>query len=773
MKVFKITLILIILFVVLCLINLSVWLYYLDQDIQKKIQVKKFALPVQFFASPTKFFAGQKIPLKEIISEFQKQNYRKREKNQTILSGDYAVLNQQECLLRLSSQVEGLRSCIIFKKKAAQNSPIYTILYGSILLNQLQSDILNITVKKTADRILQIYKADIPYRDHIELEPQIFAQYYGQQPILRKVVPLSDIPMHCLNSVLSIEDANFLDHQGISFIGILRAFVKNIMAGKILQGGSTITQQFVKNYFLTHEKTFKRKLTEIAMAFLLELRVKKDDILEMYLNIVYMGQLGSFEIRGYHTASRYYFGKDIQNLDLHECALLAAIINSPGRYNPFTHKKEAQERRSIVLKKLLEFNYISSSEFKEADQEPLPEKPHIRPNRSVSFFIEAAKQQIKNLNLKIEEGLNIFTTLDLKAQTIAQDSIQKNLNSIEQTRRLKKTNKKLEAVLVAADPQTGFVQAVVGGRDFRKSQFNRAYQSKRPIGSIVKPIVYLTALTRKGSLSFTPLTVLEDKKFTITYPGGKWSPKNYQNRYFKSIPMYYALMRSLNAATANLGVQLGLDHITQMANRLGIASVLKPLPSLTLGTWELSALEVLQVYCTLATLGKYSELTFLTKIENAQGELIYKYSPEFKQVVDAKFVAQLVDMMKQVVVNGTAKGALRRGLYFPVAGKTGTTNDTKDSWFAGFSPFHTAVVWVGYDDNTSSGLTGASGALPIWTEYMLKFASQYSPEDFPHVKGLEKKHISIEMQKSLGIPQDSLIPFLELTLLESINIDSK
>ena len=770
MKTFKIILALIILLIVLCSINLSFWLYHLDQDIQQKIQGQRFASPVQFLANPTKFFSGQKILLKEITSELKKQNYRKRDKNQTILSGDYAVLNQQECLSRLSDQIEGLRSCIIFKKKAPQNAPIYTIVYGSILINQLQNNTLSITIEKTADRILQIYKANIPYESHIELEPQVFAQYYGQQPILRKVIPLSDIPTQCLNSVLSIEDAKFLEHQGISFIGILRAFIKNITAGKILQGGSTITQQFVKNYFLTHEKTFKRKLTEIAMAFLLELRVKKDDILEMYLNIVYMGQLGSFEIRGYHTASRYYFGKDIQNLELHECALLAAIINSPGRYNPITHKQEALERRLTVLKKLLEFNHISSSEFKEASQKPLPDKLYITPNRSVSFFVEAVKQQIEDLNFEIEDGSNIFTTLNLKAQRIAQDNIQKVLNSIEKRRNLKKTNKNLEAALVAADPQTGLVQAIVGGRDFRRSQFNRAYQSKRPIGSIVKPIVYLTALTRKGSSSFTPLTILEDKKFTITYLGGKWSPNNYQNRYFQSIPMYYALIRSLNAATAHLGVQLGLDHITEMASRLGVSSVLQPLPSLTLGTWELSALEVLQVYCTLAALGKYSKLTFFTKIENSQNEMIYQHIPEQKQVVDDKSVAQLVSMMKQVITNGTGRGALRRGLYFPIAGKTGTTNDTKDSWFAGFSPFHTAVVWVGYDDNTSHGLTGASGALPIWTGYMLQFASQYPTEDFLHIEGVEKRHIDIETQKALGIPEDSVIPFLELTLLESTNI---
>ena len=749
--------------VLFCGIPLGLWLYALDQDIQKRLKGNRFASPVQFFARSMEFFVGQRLPFEDILKHLEQQNYQKQEA-EALLPGHYKVLNPPECSASLSDQwIEGLTFCVVFKKKDLHNLH-YTIAYGlPSSVESLQND--------TSDRILRIYEGNTPIKEgeSIPLEPQIFAQYYGQQPILRQVIDISDIPLHCVEATLAMEDASFLEHRGISFIGMLRALMKNVKSGRILQGGSTITQQLVKNYFLTPDRTFKRKLTEIAMALLLEYRAEKDDILETYLNIIYMGQLGSFEIRGFHTASQYYFGKNIGNLQLHECTLLAAIIRSPGQYNPLTYPQRALKRRAIVLDRLLKLNRITEAQAKVAKQAPLPEKPGIQPNRSVSFFIAAIKQELKNLNIDMTAGMNIFTTLDRKAQQLAQDSVQKNIKAIEE--KASQTDQRLEVALVAADPQTGFVKAIVGGRDFGQSQFNRAYQSQRQIGSIIKPIVYLTALDNVGSTRFTPLTLLEDKKVTIKYPGGQWSPRNYQNKYLQSVPMYYALARSLNAATAHLGVQVGLDNITKMTQALGISSDLQPLPSLTLGAWEMSPIHVLQIYSTIANLGQYTPLTLLTKIENSQGKMLYQHSPDVKQVVASQSVAQLLSMMKQVVQSGTGRSILRRGLLFPVAGKTGTTNDMKDSWFAGFSPFHVAVVWVGSDDNTSHGLTGASGALPIWTDYMLSFASQYPEEDFPYVEGTKSQTIDLLAQEALGIPQEHLVSFLELVFLESTNME--
>ena len=767
MKTIKIIFYLTTLLAVLAVIWLCFWFYALDQDIQKRLEGRRFVLPIQFFASPAKLFTGQQIPFSELLQILEQHNYQKQDTEEVLISDHYKVLSPSDCFAEISYQwIEGLQFCLIFKKKNFIELH-YTIAYGK---SRNPSAFLSESSKKQTGRILQIYEGDhrLLAEQSIALEPQIFAQYYGQQPILRKVIHLADIPRECIDATLAIEDAHFLEHRGVSFMGMIRAFVKNLQSGRILQGGSTITQQLIKNYFLTSERTFKRKLTEIAMAILLEYRAEKEDILETYLNVLYMGQLGSFEVRGYQKASQYYFGKNIRDLKLHECSLLAGIIRSPGRYNPFHHPERALERRQIVLNRLLDLKKITASQMQEARKQPLPERPGIQPNRSISFFIETVKQELKKLNIQMEAGMNIFTTLDLRAQQLAQESLQKNLKIIEE-----KTSKKqrLEVALVAADPKTGFVQAIVGGRDFRQSQFNRAYQSKRQIGSIVKPIVYLTALNHEGSVIFTPLTLLEDKKVTIKYQGMQWSPRNYRNRYFQSIPMYYALSMSLNVATAHLGVQIGLDHITRMMQRLGASSELKALPSLLLGAWELSPLEVLQIYSTLANLGQYSKLTFIIKVENAQEDMLYRYVPDRRQVVNAQAVAQLLSMMKQVVQSGTGRGIVRRGLVFPVAGKTGTTNDMRDSWFAGFSPYHVAVLWVGYDNNTSSGLTGASGALPIWTDYMLAFASQYPDEDFPYVEGTKSRTIDLFTQESLGVPQDRLTSFLELTFPESINIE--
>lgn len=767
MKIFKIALCFIILIGVLGLIKLFLWLSALDKDIQKRLANKRFAPPAQFFAQPMKLFVGQNIWLSDILKELHLQNYQQQDqKIQDLLSGHYQVLTPSQCFEELSFQwIEGLASCLIFRKTHPE-SPIYTIVYGDTPLENKP--------QKTNHRILHIEKDGVTLskEDFIELDPQIFAQYYGNQPILRQVIDLEDVPQNCIQAVLAIEDADFFDHLGISFTGILRAFLKNIRSGQILQGGSTITQQLVKNDFLTHKRSFQRKIKEIAMALLLEYRANKHDILETYLNILYMGQLGSFEIRGYQKASQYYFGKHVENLQLHECSLLASLISSPGRYNPFTHPNRALKRRTSVLDRLLEQQQITEQQVQEAKKQPLPKHPSLEPNRSVSFFIEAARQTLKNLNIdtNTNEGLNIFTTLRMKAQMVAQDSLQKTLKEIEA--KTKKTNQRLEAALVSADPKTGFVQAMVGGRDFRQSQFNRAVQSQRQIGSIVKPIVYLTSLNQKTASPFTPLTLLEDKPFTIKYPGGQWSPKNYQNRYFRSIPMYYALARSLNSATAHLGIQVGLNNIAKMMRLLGGISELKPLPSLTLGTWELSPLEILQVYSSLANLGAYIKLTLIAKIENLEGDILYQHVPYPTQIVDRRSVAQLIGMMKQVMRSGTARGVIGKGLLFPVAGKTGTTNGLRDSWFAGFSPFHVAVVWVGYDNNKSSGLTGASGALPIWADYMLNYAFEYPNEDFPYVEGTKDYLVDLMTQEALGVPQEHLAPLLELTFLESTDIEA-
>ena len=727
------------------------WLFQLDQTVQRRLEGKKFASPVAFYSSPKKVFKGQKVPFNSLISTFKRMKYRARKPNDALAPGDYVVWYADECRLVLQHNfVEDTERCIGFKKlKPLENDvdskpeTLFVIAYGSL------------------DIVYEVFAGNPPEpATVIELEPELFAQYYGEKPIIRTVVDLGDVPAICLNALLSIEDSQFLEHKGVSPSGIFRALIKNIKSGRFAQGGSTITQQLVKNYFLTPERTLKRKVKEMGMAFVLENRATKDEILETYLNVIYMGQLGSFEIRGYQAASEYYFGEKLENLELHQCALLAAIVNSPGLYNPFKNPERAARRKSKVLTQMITNNIIDIKEAQRAEAKPLPKAPFVTLKKPAHYFVESVRKEISNLGLDIESGLKVFTTLNVEAQTAAQNAVTKHLERLESWYKSLKekadSGKHLEAALVAADPTTGFVEALVGGRNFRKSQFNRATQSRRQIGSIVKPLVYLSAFDQvdESGRDYNPFTLIPDEPFEVKYDGQTWSPKNYTGKFHGSVPMYYALQNSLNSATAQLGLRVGLGTVVENAHALGIQTELATLPSLTLGAVELSPFEVLQVYSTLARQGEYSKLTVLRRVEDLDGHVLYQHTPDREQVVEKKSAAKVLGMMEQVIYGGTGRGVRKRGFLHPAAGKTGTTSDTRDAWFGGFTPLQAAVAWVGYDDNSSHGLTGASGALPIWTEYMKSFASQFPPIEFDWPEGTEVRAIDVETQIALGVPSD-------------------
>ena len=569
-----------------------------------------------------------------------------------------------------------------------------------------------------------------------ELEAELFAQYYGDKPILRRTVTNAEIPVACRHALLAIEDANFYEHGGISIPGLARAVLKNLKAGGYAQGGSTLTQQLVKNYFLSSEKTMRRKVKEIAMAVLVEGRISKDDIFETYVNLIYLGQNGPFEIRGFGAASDYYFGSSLSDLDLPQCALLAAVVNSPGLYNPFTKVDNARARRAKVLDHMVEQNYISSEQAAEAKLAALPKQTNRALTEPAPYFVQAVRREIAEIGLDESEGLKVFTTLNLRAQEAAHLAVRQGLDRIETTqptvKKLKAAGKNLEAVLISADPKTGEIQAIVGGRSYNATQFNRAIDGHRQIGSVMKPFVFLTALNsedEKGSL-YGPTSILPDKPFTHSYQGQKWSPKNYDGKFFGDVPMYFALKESLNSATAWLGLRVGLDNIIETARAAGMTSPMQPVPSLTLGAFELYPREVLQAYTTLANLGDHVQLRTIHRVEDATGSSLHETGIDRENRIDSTSAAVLVGMMKQTIQSGSARSALLNGFTNPAAGKTGTTNDKKDSWFAGFTPFHTAIVWVGYDDNTSHNLSGASGAVPIWTQYMKSYGVSFPAEDF-------------------------------------------
>jgi penicillin-binding protein 1B len=741
------------------------WVLRLDQNIRTRFAEKRFAPPVEFYSAPEYVRAGSTFPSNYFAALFARNNFRPREFGQPIQAGDYSQWTGEQCRSILpvaapppisaapmgintetttptANTADEITRCLAFRNSSTR------------VVTEVQ-----IIALAESGRIHSVYAGAPPQGiEQLEVEPELFAQYYGDTPILRKVVALGSVPTTCLNALIGIEDAKFLEHPGVSLTGLMRAIFSALKPGTRAVGGSTITQQLVKNYFLTDERTLKRKLTEIPMAFLVERHASKDEILETYINLIYMGQNGPFQVRGFAAASEHYFGKPLGELDLPQCALLAGVLNNPGHLNPFNSPERALKRRAKVLDRMLENNLLDAETAAQAKAAPLPSRPTRNLTEPAPYFVQAVRRDLRARGVDEAEGLRVFTTLNLRAQEAAHQAVRSGLDRLETSyahlKKLKAQGKNLEAVLVSADPRTGAVQALVGGRGYLVSQFNRATDSHRQVGSVMKPFVYLAAfesLTNDGK-PFTPLTQVLDEATTHKYEGQSWTPRNYEGTYNGSVPVFFALKESLNAATANVGVQIGLNNVIDSARRLGVTSNIAPVPSLTLGAFELSPLEVLQSYSALAALGHKTPLSLIWRLETLSGGELYQLLPEPLEVIATDTTSVLVGVMKQTLVSGTGRGARLAGFSHPAAGKTGTTNDKKDAWFAGFTPYHTAVVWVGYDDNTSLNLTGGTGAVPIWTNYMKSYGASFPSEDFVWPEGVEKVELSPEQQQAFGVP---------------------
>lgn len=712
-----------------------------EKDLEERLKSKKFLNPTIFYAAPVALKKGYVLPKEELAQYFARQNFRARINGQRILYGDFFWGNSIECRAMIPEVELQYESCLLFAKKQVLTS------------TDTEAEIQVYQIFMMADfRILEIRINGRPESiPGVELDPEILAQYLNSEPIMQEPVEIKDLPTNCPNAIMAIEDAQFLEHKGYSIKGTLRGVLAPLLKGKKPQGGSTITQQLVKNYFLTNERSVRRKAEELIMSMLIEKKMTKDEILETYMNIIYMGQNGPFQIIGFGSASQFYFSKKVSDLQLEECALLAAILNGPGVYNPFTKVEKTLARRNLVLSKMQELKLISDAEFAAASAKPLmsQRRPSLA-SETAPFYLDAVRKQLKKLNIPAE-GARIQTGLNLELQQKAQESLQTHLANLEKENKKLAENKKkglsLEGVVISTEQQTGIVDVLVGGRSFRMTQFNRALDGHRQVGSIFKPMVYLTALqnikTEEGFVEasglgklfgshrpFSPLTPIKDESFVWTMNKRKWSPENYAKKFFGPVPMYYALKNSLNASTALLGQTVGLDGIIDTAKKLGAYSELKPFPSLTLGAFEMYPIEALQIYSTLANLGKKVNLSFIKRVYNFKGEMIYEYVPTPESVFDEVTTSVLIGILKQNPISGTAKSLANSGIDIPIAGKTGTTNDYKDTWFIGMTPMKTALVWVGYDQNGVTGLTGGSGAVPVWGQFMKSALRDHPKIDF-------------------------------------------
>ena len=574
------------------------------------------------------------------------------------------------------------------------------------------------------------------------LEPEVVGGLYDTTWEERREVKLADLPPLLTRAVILTEDRRFYDHGAVDAVGILRAALANVRSGEVVQGGSTLTQQLVKNFFLTNERTMDRKLRELAMAVLVDRRYTKNEILEAYLNEIYLGQNGPQGIFGVWEAAAFYFARGPQQLTIGEIALLAGMIRAPNVYSPYRNPARARERRDVILGLLRDEGAVTGAEYESARAEPIRSEPPGGAGNAAPYFVDFLRAELQATypaELLNSRGLGIFTSLDLQTQQQAVGAVRDGLAVLEQRYpRLaaRPDGQRLQAALVALRPQTGGVVAMVGGRDYATSQFNRATQAHRQPGSVFKPFVFLAAFdaAQRGGEPLTPTTVLRDEPFDWHYDGQVWRPDNYGGRYLGNVTARSALEQSLNSATARLAERTGLPAILETARRAGIASPLPSVPSVVLGAAEVTPFEVAQAYATIANQGLRAEARAVSKMVDRQGQVVDRRPLAVERAASAEAAFLTTSLLKGVLERGTGRAARAQGFTRPAAGKTGTTNEARDAWFAGFTPDLVAVVWVGFDDGTPLGLTGGEAALPIWTAFMRQATAAVPPADF-HAPG--------------------------------------
>jgi penicillin-binding protein 1B len=558
----------------------------------------------------------------------------------------------------------------------------------------------------------------------VPLDPELVGAYYGADREQRELVRIEELPPHLVDAVLAVEDRRFERHRGIDWRRVAGAMWANVRAGDIRQGGSTLTQQLVKNFFLTPERTLSRKLHEAVMALLVEARYEKEAILEAYLNEIYLGQRGPTGIHGIGEAARYYFGKPASTLDVAESALLAGLIQSPNAISPYRHPDRARARRDLVLDLMRQQGRLGEAEYEAAVAEPLALAPPTVEPRESRYFLDALRRELPSAydhELLTSGGLTIHSTLDLRLQQLATEALRQELAALEKAHPALRPSggQRLQGCVIALRPQTGEVLALVGGRSYGESQFDRCTQARRPAGSAFKPFVYLAALEAGGGTpAITLASFLEDTPLTLETPAGPWQPANYDHEFHGRVPVREALERSFNVATARLGQQVGIERVVDMAHRLGITSPLPPVPSLALGAADLSPLELARAYATIANGGVRPEVRTFEDLVDANGEVRERRAIAFERVLDPATSFLGVSLLAGVVDRGTGRALRSGGLTGPVVGKTGTSDDSNDAWFAGFTPELVVVVWVGFDEPRGMKLPASRLALPVWLHFV-------------------------------------------------------
>lgn len=556
-----------------------------------------------------------------------------------------------------------------------------------------------------------------------------------QERAKQRPVALSAIPAPMVQAVLSIEDRRYYYHPGIDPIRMAGAVLSSLTGrSSRISATSTLTQQLVRNVFIpqldgwtlkaARERSTRRKVLEVWMSLILTQRATKDQILEMYLNAVPLGQRGSFSIVGVNEAARLFFGKDVSNLSIAEAATIAGVIQSPSALSPFTNPARCRERRDVVLRAMADAGFITTGQSEHAIAEPLTIVPRAleaeAPN-FVDYVSQTIADDYPGLTTTGSEPVEVFTTLDLHLQRVAQDAVRAGLTSVDKLLSRRRRIGKAEAALIAIDPKTGDILAMVGGRSYNQSQFNRALAARRQPGSVFKPFVYLTAFedaATKGETDMTPATLVDDSPTTWEFNNELWSPENYENEYDGPVSLRRALAHSRNIATIKVAEHVGYDKVAALWKRLGVGTAPRPYPSIALGVFEATPFEIATAYTIFPNGGVERPLHNILRIDQGGKDVTKQAAARPKTIARPDTTYLVTSMLRSVMNEGTGAGARTAGFTLDAGGKTGTTNDLRDAWFAGFTPDLLTVVWVGFDDNQTLGLSGSQAALPIWTQFM-------------------------------------------------------
>lgn len=674
---------------VLLMIPVGIYVSLLDVKVREQFEGKRWALPARVYASPLEIYTGMRLSPQSLAQELKVIGYRQAD--ELYQPGQYQLKSNHFFVITRAFKFWD----------ATDPSRMVQISFRG---NEISG-----IYELNPDRQLAL----------VRLEPQLIGKIYPSHHEDRILVRLSETPPLLAKALIAMEDRGFYRHFGLSLRGLARASLENWKAGEWVQGGSTLTQQLIKNFYLSPERTFNRKLNEAMMALLLEWHYDKDQILEAYLNEVYLGQDGDRAIHGMGMAARFYFNRPLEELKLPELALLVSLIRGASHYNPRKHPERAKERRDLVLDLMQQQNVISSAQAETAKAVPLNITEEATESRfPYPAFVELVRRQLRRDYREEDlrsEGLQIFTTLDTALQRTAEQTFTSSL------KRLEKGNaqaRNLQGAMVVTGSENGEVLAMVNGKNSQYAGFNRPLDAVRQIGSLVKVAVYLTALENNH---YTLTSLLDDSPYQWKdeYTGEIWKPQNYDFRSHGRIPLHQALANSYNLATVRLGMQLGLDKVKNTMKRMGIERNFKLYPSVLLGSIALSPLEVTQMYQTIASGGFRIPLRAIREVLNHEGKPLQRYPLSVEQSFDSAPIFLLNYALQQAVRKGTGRRVAKRlASNMVLAGKTGTSNDLRDSWFAGFDSDLLTVTWVGRDDNKPMGLSGGSGAMVIWGDFI-------------------------------------------------------